>query len=70
MTECLLGKDFIFNYTTEDYHLPNFAFGKTDAVSTAVLSFIPKFSHLSLDDARKASLNGKSTETDVNDAKG
>ena len=63
-------KDFIFNYTTEDFHLPSFTFGKTDATSTAILSFIPKFCQLSLSDAFRASLSGESIETDVSDAKG
>lgn len=41
-------------YTTEDAHLPSYTLGRTDASSTAVLSFIPKFCDLSMDDAYKA----------------
>ena len=50
--------------------MPSFTFGKTDAASTAVLSFIPKFCQLSLSDAKKALLSGENIETDVSEAKG
>jgi len=52
-------KDFIFSYTTEDYELPSYVFGRTDFGSTAMISFIPKFCSLNLDDAYKASVVGK-----------
>lgn len=44
-------KDFVFSYTTEDFQLPSSVLGRTDAGSTAMLSFIPKFCSLTLDDA-------------------
>ena len=56
----LPNKDFVFNYTTEDFHLPSYVMGKTDIGSSAVLSFIPKFSQLKMDDAYRASIDGKS----------
>ena len=43
-------------YTTEDFHLPGYVLGKTDASSTVMLSFIPKFCTLNLNDAYKASV--------------
>ena len=58
-------KDFFFRFTTEDYQLPNFVLGRSDAGSTAMVSFIPKFCTLNLDDAYKASVMGKSFETDI-----
>jgi hypothetical protein len=63
-------KDFVFSYTTEDFQLPSSVFGRTDAGSTAMLSFIPKFCELSIDDAYKASVAGKNFETDIEHAKG
>lgn len=63
-------KDFCFSYTTEDFQLPSCVFGRTDVGSTAMLSFIPKFCPLSIDDAYKASIAGKSFETDIENAKG
>ena len=68
--KCLLSKDFVFTYTTEDFHLPSSVFGRTDAGSTAVISFVPKFCELSVDDAYKASVAGKSFETDIENGKG
>ena len=60
-----MNKDFTFSYTTEDFQLPSYVFGRTDVGSTAMLSFIPKFCDLSLDDAYKASVTGKGFETDI-----
>lgn len=62
---CIPNKDFVFNYTTEDYQLPNYVFGRTDAGSTAMISFIPKFCSLSIENAYKASVTGKKIETDI-----
>ena len=63
-------KDFVFSYSTEDYQLPSYVFGRTDAGSTAMISFIPKFCSLSVDDAYKASVAGKSFETEIGNANG
>lgn len=52
-------KDFTFTFTTEDFQIPSYVFGRTDVGSTAMLSFIPKFCDLSIDDAYKASVAGK-----------
>lgn len=49
-------KDFIFLYTTEDFHLPSYAIGNTDSSSTVMLSFIPKFCTLDITDAYRASV--------------
>ena len=57
---CLPNKDFFFTYTTEDFERPSYVFGNTDASSTALVSFIPKFCPLNLDDAYQASTEGKS----------
>ena len=56
---CIPNKDFALNYTTEEYHLPNYVLSKNEIRSTAMLSFIPKFCLLSLDDPYKASVEGK-----------
>ena len=52
-------KDFTFVYTTEDFQLPSYTLGKTDISSTVMLSFIPKFCELSVDDAYKAYIDKK-----------
>ena len=66
----LPNKDFTFLYTTEDFHLPSCALGRTDASSTAMLSFIPKFCTLSISDAYKAEKDHRSFEPDLQGAKG
>lgn len=63
-------KDFYFRYTTENYQLPSYVFGRSDVGSTAMISFIPKFCTESIDDAYKASIVGKKYETDIDNAKG
>ena len=67
---CVPNRDFTFSFTTEDFELPSTVFGRTDAGSTAMLSFVPKFCSLSIDDAYKASIADKKVETDIEDAKG
>lgn len=44
--------------------------GRTDVSSTAMLSFIPKFCELTIDDAMAASMVKKPLETDMSAAKG
>ena len=68
--ESVPNKDFCFSYTTEDYQLPSYVLGRTDAGSTAMISFIPKFCTLNIDDAYKASVEGRKLETDIDNAKG
>lgn len=63
-------KDFTFVYTTEDFHLPSYVLGSTDTSSTVMLSFIPKFCTLEINDAYKASIENKPFETDMSSAKG
>ena len=60
---CVPNKDFTFYFATEDFHIPSSVFGKTDAGSTVMLSFVPKFCELSVDDAYKASVEGEAVET-------
>ena len=67
---CIPNKDFVFSYTTEDYQLPSYVLGRSDNSSTAMLSFIPKFCDLSLDDAYQASIEGTPFETDIESATG
>lgn len=67
---CVPNKDFVFTYTIEDYQLPSCVFGRTDSGSSAMLSFIPKFCTLSLDDAYKASVKGTPVDIDIENAKG
>lgn len=57
--QCIPNKDFVFTFTTEDYQLPSYVFGRTDAGSTAMISFIPKFCTLNVNDAYIASVAGK-----------
>jgi hypothetical protein len=71
MTEASVpNKDFVFTYTTEEFQLPSYVYGSTDVSSSAMLSFIPKFCSLNLDDAYKASVGGKAFEADIETAKG
>lgn len=63
-------KDFTFVYTTEDFHLPGYVLGNTDVSSTVMLSFIPKFCTLDVNDAYKASIANKSYDTDMSTTKG
>ena len=63
-------KDFFFTFTTEEFHLPNYILSNNDASSTILLSFIPKFCQLSVDDAYNASIEGKKVETELSIAKG
>ena len=51
--ECIPNKDFIFVYTTDNYELPKVVYGENDISSTAIVSFIPKFCSLTVDDAYK-----------------
>ena len=44
--------------------------GKTDASSSVMLSFIPKFCSLDINDAYKASIEKTPYETDLDSAKG
>jgi uncharacterized protein YegL len=60
---CVPNKDFCFSYTTEYFEQPSYVFGRTDAGSTAMISFVPRFCTLSINDAYKASVAGKGFET-------
>jgi hypothetical protein len=66
----LPNKDFIFLFTTESFHLPSYVMGKTDMGSTVMLSLIPKFCSLGINDAYKAEIEGRSYEPDMTAAKG
>lgn len=66
----LPNRDFTLLYTTEDFHLPSHVVGRSDASSTVMLSFIPKFCTLDVNDALQAELENKSYETDIASAKG
>ena len=50
--------------------MPSCVLGRSDNSCTAMLSFVPKFCTLALDDAYKASVAGKDFETDIDNAKG
>jgi hypothetical protein len=64
-------KDFIFVYTTEEFYLPSAVSGGTDASSTVMLSFIPKFcTAMELDDAYRASIDNKSFPVDIGSVRG
>jgi len=67
---CIPNKDFVFLYTTQLFELPNYVFGRTDVSSSAMLSFIPEFCSLNIDDAYNASVKGTAYESDIDSAKG
>ncbi len=67
---CLPNRDFVFSYSTEDFQMPSIVFGRTDAGSSAVLSFVPRFCSLSLDDAYRAAIEGKNFETEMGSVQG
>ena len=50
--------------------MPSYVLGSTDISSTVMLSFIPKFCNMDVNDAYKASITNKSYETDMEAAKG
>ena len=51
-----LTRDFVFMYTTEYFEQPSYSLGRTDAGTSVMVSFIPKFCQLNLDDAKRAAL--------------
>lgn len=50
--------------------MPSYIVGKSDTSSTVMLSFIPKFCSLSINDAYKAEVENKSYEVDMGAARG
>ena len=50
--------------------MPSYVVGSTDISSTVMLSLIPKFCTLDINDAYKASIANKSYETDMDSVKG
>lgn len=67
---CVPNRDFVFSYSTEDFQLPSVVFGRTDAGSSAVLSLVPRFCSLSLDDAYRAAVEGKGFDADMGSVRG
>jgi hypothetical protein len=63
-------RDLTFLYTTEDFHLPSFVVGGSDVSTTVMLSFIPKFCTLEVNDAYKAFKESKAYEVEMTTAKG
>lgn len=63
-------KDFTFVYTTEGYGEPGYVLGRTDTSLTAMISFIPKFADLKINDAYEMQVKNKSIEYDMEVAKG
>ncbi len=49
-------KGFSLIYTTEDFELPSYTLGRTDAGSSVMVSFIPKFCSLDIKDAELAAI--------------
>jgi hypothetical protein len=52
-----LSTEFTFLYSTECFEIPTYTLGRTDAGSTVMVSFIPKFCPLSLSDAQVSALS-------------
>ena len=68
-----LAQPFSFRYSTEDFALPSYTLGRTDAGSTVMVSFIPKFCALDLKDAELAASKAGETEgleTDMDAVRG
>jgi hypothetical protein len=63
-------KAFSFLFSTEDFALPSYTLGRTDAGSSVMVSFIPKFCTLDLKDAELAAANAEGFETDMDAVKG
>jgi uncharacterized protein with von Willebrand factor type A (vWA) domain len=63
-------KAFSFLFSTEDFALPSYTLGRTDAGSSVMVSFIPKFCTLDLKDAELAAVNAKGFETDMDAVRG
>lgn len=65
-----LHKAFEFIFTTENFELPSYTLGRSDAGSSVMVSFIPKFCPLSLEDAQAAALQAQDYDTDMDAVKG
>ena len=65
-----LHKPFSFIFTTEDFELPSYTLGRSDAGSSVMVSFIPKFCPLSLEDAQAAALKSQDFETEMDAVRG
>jgi hypothetical protein len=63
-------KAFSFIYTTEQFELPSYTLGRTDAGSSVMVSFIPKFCSLNLGDAELAAVKAEKFEVDMDAARG
>jgi hypothetical protein len=50
---CKPNKDFLFAFSTENFSEPTAILGRTDVSCSVVVSFIPKFCDLTLNDAVK-----------------
>lgn len=57
--------DFTFIYTTEKFDEPSLVRGHTDVSDSCLLSFIPRFSQLSINDAEKKEREKKDFETNL-----
>jgi hypothetical protein len=49
----------VFTYTTEEFEVPSYTLGRTDAGSSVMVSFIPKFCELGLEDAKVQALTSE-----------
>ena len=47
-------RDFNLIYTAQNFELPSITLGRTDINTTAMISFIPKFCNLDLEDSKLA----------------
>ena len=60
----------VFMYTTERFEEPSYSLGRTDLGTSVMVSFIPKFCELNLEDAKRAALGSTPIETDIDAAQG
>lgn len=70
LKESIPNKDFFFVYSTEDFELPSYVVGENEESTTVMVSFIPKFSQLSPEEAYKNLREDKPEEFEVNAVKG
>lgn len=62
--------DFVFTYTTADFELPSLTRGRTDVSESCLVSLIPKYSQLTLDDAKKLQAEKADFDPDMDSIKG
>lgn len=63
-------RDFVFVYTPEEFNLPAYVVGQNNDSTTILVSFIPKFSEVKVEDAYKKLQDNKTAQFDITAIKG